>query len=290
MKELTAIYWIKNEARYIPEYLEFHLLQGFDHFILYNDGSTDSLIEVCAPYGDLVEIRDMPTHDVGPKNFWVMNRCIEEQRGKSRWIHFHALDERLFCPSGQRVVDFLRDYEEFGGLAVGWILFNSNGHILRPDGLVIDNYTRGLEDDMYHVKTLVQPSKTVGHGGTPHNFVHLPGFCTVDENRRPMSGPVMKPPTPGRFDPTGYPRELIRLHHYQVMSREEYVEKANKGILDRKEAEGVSRGEADWVRYHADTNTYRVETVLGDRYSETIKRNLLNRFSDRPDLLEQICH
>ena len=46
MKNLTSIYWIKNEARYIPEYIEFHLLQGFDHFIFYDNESNDNLLEV----------------------------------------------------------------------------------------------------------------------------------------------------------------------------------------------------------------------------------------------------
>jgi hypothetical protein len=41
MKRLTAIYWVKDEARYIPEWIEFHLMQGFEHFILYDNNSTD---------------------------------------------------------------------------------------------------------------------------------------------------------------------------------------------------------------------------------------------------------
>ena len=31
MYDLTGIYWIKDEAPYLPEYIEFHLMQGFDH-------------------------------------------------------------------------------------------------------------------------------------------------------------------------------------------------------------------------------------------------------------------
>ena len=46
---LTAIYWIKDEARYIPEWIEFHLIQGYDHFILYDNGSTDKVFEIAKP-------------------------------------------------------------------------------------------------------------------------------------------------------------------------------------------------------------------------------------------------
>ena len=59
MKNLTSIYWIKDEARYIPEFIEFHLLQGFDHFIFYDNKSIDNLTEIIFPYieSGLAEIR-----------------------------------------------------------------------------------------------------------------------------------------------------------------------------------------------------------------------------------------
>ena len=45
---VCAIY--KNEARYLAEWLEFHLLAGVEHFFLYNNNSTDDHREVLAPY------------------------------------------------------------------------------------------------------------------------------------------------------------------------------------------------------------------------------------------------
>ena len=45
---VCAIY--KNEARYLAEWLEFHLLAGVEHFFLYNNDSTDDHREVLAPY------------------------------------------------------------------------------------------------------------------------------------------------------------------------------------------------------------------------------------------------
>ena len=71
MYNLTSIYWIKDEVRYIPEYIEFHILQGFDHFIFYDNKSTDNLLEVIKPYIDsgLVEIRYYPDNVINKKNF-----------------------------------------------------------------------------------------------------------------------------------------------------------------------------------------------------------------------------
>ena len=107
MKNLTAIYWIKNETPYLPEWIEFHLLQGFDHFILYDNDSDDGLEEAMAPYleEEIVEIRKYPEEvkkSGEPKNFWLMSHCIDEQKGKSKWIHFHAIDEFTYCPDGRK--------------------------------------------------------------------------------------------------------------------------------------------------------------------------------------------
>lgn len=41
---------VQNEARWLPEWLEYHALQGCDHFLLYDDGSTDSIHAVVIDY------------------------------------------------------------------------------------------------------------------------------------------------------------------------------------------------------------------------------------------------
>jgi hypothetical protein len=37
MHKFTSIMWVKDECKYIPEWIEFHLIQGVDHFILYDE-------------------------------------------------------------------------------------------------------------------------------------------------------------------------------------------------------------------------------------------------------------
>lgn len=291
MKNLTAIYWIKNEARFIPEYIEFHLLQGFDHFIMYDNGSTDNLLDVCSPYieSGLLEIRYYPSGDLpnksGPynsKNFYVMDHCVEEQRGKTRWLHFHALDERLFCPTGQNLVEFLKDYEEYGGVSVAWMFFNSNGHIKRPDGLITDCYTAAHKDPNRHIKTVLMPDKTAHTCGNPHNFRFI-GTHSVDENFNRCDG----------FNNIeNYTFDKIKLHHYVSLSRQDYDEKNNKGILDfGPSSENSVRPNAEiiWESLHAPS----LEIIHSDelaKYSKQIKDNILNRYIGREHLLEFINH
>jgi hypothetical protein len=282
MYNLTGIYWIKDEARYIPEYVEFHLLQGFDHFIFYDNGSTDNLLEVISPYIEdgFVEIRYYPSEVTMQKNFWIMNHCIQEQRGKSKWVHYHALDERLFCPDGKNLVEFLKDYDEYGGVSVGWFLFNSNGHIKRPNGLVIENFTNAFKDGHCHIKTIIQPEKAIGHIGNPHNFF-FESNNSVDENFNIVSS---------AFHPQHYSMDKIRLNHYVTMSEEEYWIKSNKGLLDIS-LENQTRPNADghWLSAHNETLAYFENKEL-IKYVDIIRENISKRYEGKEHLLHHINH
>ena len=285
MKNLTGVYWIKSEARYIPEYVEFHLLQGFDHFIFYDNKSDDNLLEVISPYieAGIVEIRYYPEDLKTSKNFWIMENCTLEQRGKTKWLHYHALDERLFSPDGRNLVDLLRDYENYPGLCVGWTLFESNGHVNRPDGLIIDNFTNAYNDKNKHIKTIIQPNKTINAAGNPHNFNYLGGGFSVDENFNRVDGPF------NTINP--YTTDKIRLHHYLCLSREEYDIKQNKGLLDINK-EDVRRDHSDELcdHYHEPKQEHYKDVSLSIKYSVVIKNLIKDRYKNKEHLLQYINH
>lgn len=288
MNNLTAIYWIKNEARYLPEYIEFHLLQGFDKFIFYDNNSTDNLLDVIKPYKDLIEIRYYPKNldlghtnrPMGSKNFYVMEYCIKEQCGKSKWIHFHAIDERLFCPDGKTVVEFLKEYEQFSGVSVCWKEFNSNGHLSRPNGLLIENYTETVGDPLNHIKTIIQPCKAIRTIGTPHNFVFGNGFA-VNENYQEVSTSFC----------SNYSYKRIRLNHYRTLSKEEFDEKMNKGVLDWKHTEDTVRSskQLEWDTAHDIERGIGIDTELL-KYVDVVRNNIKERYKNNEHLLEFINH
>ena len=289
MHDVTAIYWIKNEARYMPEWIEFHLLQGYDHFILYDNKSTDKLLEVAKPYLDakLLEIRYYPPELTTSKNFWLAIQCLQEQVGKSRWLDFRSLDERTFCPTGQQVPDFLKDYEEYGGVAVAWEEFAFNGHITRPKGLLIENYTQTAKDFGHHIKTIVHPGCAIQFE-TPHNYTYHAGWYTVNENYR-------KTPRPFMHD--DYTFNKIKAHHYNTLSEEEFNVKMNKGGLDcGPQTEDVRREQADriWKYMHGQDPEYG-DTIFGYndelvKWTPIVREAIHLRFKNYEHLLEDINH
>jgi hypothetical protein len=290
MYNLTGIYWIKNETRYIPEWIEFHLLQGFDHFIFYDNGSTDGLYEVMEPYieKNLVEIRNYPdplyppakSGPDGSKNFWLMDYCIDEQKGKSKWIHFHAQDEFTYMLDGSSLVDFLKNFEDIGGLSVDQILFPHNGHIERPTGLQIENYVNGFVDPIYRIKTFIMPDKTIGTNGNAHNFALINGRTGVNEHRRPTNDSF-------NAEPATFSK--IKNHHYFTRSKQEFDEKMEKGVLDRQDWENIKRPSADYDwNFSISYPTSPHENLLP--FVPIIKKLISERYVGREHLLELINH
>ena len=290
MYNLTAIYWIKDEARYIPEWIEFHLMQGYDHFILYDNGSTDNVFEIAKPYTDigLLEFRFYPLGLTEAKNFWLAKECCKEQRGKSKWIDFRSLDERVFSPLGRQLPSLLKMYDTFGGLAVAWEEFNFNGHKTRPEGLLIENYTQTCKDQGYHIKTIVQPEFALGFAGNPHNFVYEQGRYTVTENLHPV---------PGAHAPFDYGMHQIKAHHYNTLSEEEFNRKMNKGGLDHGPAqENIRREQAEriWKYMHGEDPEFGTSIFgFNDQllhWTPKVREAIWKRYDNLIHLLPEINH
>ena len=50
MKYLSLCMNFKDEAPYLKEWLDFHILVGVDHFYLFNNNSSDNYEQIIKPY------------------------------------------------------------------------------------------------------------------------------------------------------------------------------------------------------------------------------------------------
>ena len=143
------------------------------------------------------------------------NDCLRWHRHDSRWIAFIDVDEFLFSPTGRPLPEVLADYEDWPGVAVAWVMLGTGGHRTRPPGLVIENYLRRIEqpDPVMNMKSVVDPTR-VAASVSGHHCVY-PYMSAVDENRFPVDGHTLVPPS----------SERLRLNHYHYKSEEEYVAK-----------------------------------------------------------------
>ena len=219
--DLAVVAIMKNEAPYVKEWLDYHLLAGVDHFFIYDNGSEDNLEEVLQPYIDaeLVTYIDYPGKGMQMDAY---NDAIENFKFYCRYMAFIDADEFIFPRSGlsipEMVDDFLLHREQFGGLEISWLQYGSNGQktadLTRG---VLERFTLRKSQAEKSTKPILNP-RQVDYMWTPHfavlfgNVVHFgQNFINVCMN--------------SQFNLA----KLISINHYVLKSFEEFVARKNLG-------------------------------------------------------------
>jgi hypothetical protein len=257
---IVAVY--RDEAAYLAEWVEFHLMVGVERFFLYNNFSVDDHLEVLAPY---VEEGSVVIHDwpVFPGQVPAYDDAIRRHGADSRWLAFIDVDEFLFSPTGQPLPEVLAEYEQWPGVLVNWAMFGSSGHQTKPPGLVIENYVRRTdeEDAKRMAKSIVDPSRVDRCAGA-HYFTYKEGSA-VDGNGTPVPA--------GRTESDA--SDKLRLNHYWTRSLEE----ARRKLSRRRATTGAIRKAAQRRLEENDRKLNAVpdETIL--RYVPELRRRLAAR-------------
>ena len=285
---LSAMAAIKNEAPYLEEWLGFCFLEGVEHVLLYDNGSTDNTREVLQPWVDagLVELFDWPVHWKDGAQTKAYADALRRLRGRTRWAAFIDPDEFLFSPTGKSLPEVLVGYEGHAGVVVNWHCYGSSGHKRRPGGLTIESYTHRAPTSWVRnrrVKTIVDPALAVEPVGG-HLFRVQRGHCLVTEDFKPVH--IFRSKNGRRrlrhlaarypflpFDPYCVIRpspeqvsvERLRINHYVVRSEEERLLK----YKDRNTM--LNRDRTTHARYH-DRNEVEdaILAAKADRVREVI--------------------
>lgn len=260
--ELTASLKFKNAARYLPEWIEFHQIVGFEHFYLYNNNSTDDYLRALAPYRDegIVTLYEWPHTPAAPK---ADEHCVAHHQHEARWIAFLDDDEFLFPTRSEDVRKVLKRYAPYPALAVHWFMFGSSGHLRRPEGLVLENYLLRAESISPIVKSIVNPRR-VAAPANAHHWLYQSGGIASDENERPVKTSQSIPAT----------AEVLRINHYWSKSLEDGENKVARGAVDQWTIENP-RSMQLWHEFDSSMNQVEDREIL--RFVPELKRRLAAR-------------
>lgn len=255
----------KNEAAYLPEWIEFHRLAGVERFLLYDDHSSDGGREAIAPWVSegLVSVADclIPLREDGQG--WAYADALRRARRLTRWLAFIDVDEFLFSPGGTPLPDVLCDYEQHPGVVVNWQVYGSSGQVSASDGLVIERFVRRAKTGWVRnrrVKSIVDPRRAERAIG-PHFFEYAGGARAVTENHEPVHVierrvwarrlrrrlawlPLVEtdPYAVRHSSVNRVSVRRVRLNHYAVRSRQEFEQKTAR--------HGTSRLAPSYFSYH----------------------------------------
>lgn len=280
--EIAIVSMMKNEEDYILEWLEYHRLAGVTKFFIYDNESTDSTKELLQPYieSGLVE---HTLYDGSNLIKWegqinCFNLALDEHKFAAEYIAVIDADEYIYPRTGMNIPQTVksivsRAVPNCSGLSANWRNFGSSGHKNKDlsQGLLARFVRRASDDSHIHgnlvVKTISNPRR-VDFCRSPHYPVFFNNCCAVNERLQPMmNAPLsLSPINIGAHENLHDTAELIRVNHYPIKSREEWLVKQAK---NNKLRENNNAYKEDYF-VEADTNECFDDGIV--RYREQLRR------------------
>ena len=249
--DLAVVAIFKDEAHYLREWLDYHLLAGAEHFYLYDNCSTDNFAAVLAPYVDanLVTLINFPGKMM---QYPAYDDALAKFRFQCRYMAFIDIDEFIFPKTGGSIVEVVDEIfsrnPNAAALGINWQIFGSNG-LLTADYSrgVLERFTRRAEsnwceilseDEMIgntSIKSIVNPRR-VECFWSPHYAQTFRDFYSVNSDGvktlHITSHPVAA--------------DKIVINHYHTKSLEEFAAKVNRGSACRP----VNHRRMEFFRQH----------------------------------------
>jgi hypothetical protein len=242
---------VKEEARYLIEWIAYHRALGVSSFVLGDNGGDDHTSALLALLDAAGVARRLDWRgEVAFQDRFDLD-AIPRLRGVADVCAVIDVDEFL-RPLGAHddiptAVTEIFASPESSAAGLSWTTFGSNGRHDPGEGLVIERFTRRAADDHHRnrtVKSLIRPERIAGYVN-PHVFTLTDGIYVNDR------------PEPLRWDGAPATAEVaswhrLRVDHFVVKSREEFAAKVRRGRAavpkgrdDRDEAFFVSRDRND---------------------------------------------
>lgn len=242
---------VKDETPYLVEWIDYHAKIGVEHFYIYDNESIIPVSETIKEYIDsgIATVIKFPGRS---QQMAAYQHCLNNYRKKSRWIGFIDMDEFIVPKSSNGDLKvFLKDYENFGGLGINWLIFGSNGHITKPKNSQLQSFIYRSKNSMEvnnHIKSIVQTRYVFSKGINPHQFSYKKNRFCVNENFERIDGPFSKNST-----------NKIQINHYHCRSLEEYKEKILRGRADDAD---IERSIEEFHNHNNGTNEVKDTTIL----------------------------
>ena len=230
---LAIVAIIKNEARYLREWAQFHQLAGVRHFYIYDNGSGDGSSDVlrAALSADMLTIIPwQQKFHFGRFNAELHNQVLAYAHAVMnfgadyRWMSWIDIDEFLVPKQGGDLNGALHDLHGQRMISLPWHMFGRSGHKTPPDGGVVPNYLWRNPDPMHKslckFKVIADPCHVTGVK------VH---WMEVDEKTVSSNDKGVLASLADRNDRGFYSADRIQLNHYYTRSDADIAEKLARG-------------------------------------------------------------
>ncbi|MGB3560397.1 MAG: glycosyltransferase family 92 protein [Geitlerinemataceae cyanobacterium] len=217
---------VKNEAPYLLEWIAYHRVIGVDHFLIYNNDSTDRTTEIL---NSLAEAGIL-THKKWESKAGINNQltiyreALHWLQANCEYVVFLDADEFIVPNQHEDLKSFLLDYNNVSAIAINWKVFGSSGQKEKTNKLVIERFTKcaNIERSQnFSFKTIAQV-KLIQDFKNVHQVILNPNSIYVYPDRTPVS-------LPGVARKLNSDHSVIQINHYFTKSKAEWDLKRGRG-------------------------------------------------------------
>ena len=242
---LAIVAIMKNEGPYLQEWIEFHKMLGVEKFYLYDNESDDDTKNILKPYikSGLVDYTFYPGQKM---QLSAYNDCIAKHKNEAKWLAVIDLDEFIVPVKYNNISEFLTEQsDKIAQIIIPWVIFGSNGHENKPNGLVVESYTKRAKHSWLY-KAIINPRLVLNMSCHEHLVAG-----------RTISVSMSK----------------IRIHHYHCKSWQEYRLKSMRGDAWDGADAGMKKYQRECFNRH-DLNDVRDDSAL--RFAKELDK-IINR-------------
>ena len=260
---------VKNENRYLKEYVEHYKKYGLDKIFIYdnNDINGEKLENVIGEYikNGLVEVFDY-RGNVTPL-FNIMNDCYQRNYQIYDWIIFFEVDEHIYLYNYTNVKLYLqRDvFKNCEKIHLNWVHHTDNNLIYYDDRPLHVRFPEVEPNARNKVNGSVNSVKSILRGHIPNVVINCVHKLTL--NLKGCDG-FGNPQVIRFIDTHNSDFTYYYIDHYYSKSVEEFVEKLNKG--------DVLQGQRPWLKYLRLDNYFTRNNITLDKLNFIENRTHLN--------------
>lgn len=222
VKKICIQTLVLNEQEYIKEWVDYHLKLGFDDIFIFEDFGSKTHKELFKGYENvhiqsIEEIEEITEYNSCKGQMQTMDYFLNKLKKENiyGWCLFIDIDEFLILET--TLPKLLSEYFNYPGIWLSWKLYNSGGHIKKPEGKIMDNYTNIVNNildnrNMWNKKSFVNIEKAESF---KNNHIIKDGvdiYFNIDYNAERIF-------------------KKAWLNHYFSKSWEEYVSRMIRGNL-----------------------------------------------------------
>lgn len=255
---------VKNEARFINEFVAFHQMVGVDHMLIYDDESVDNLQSVLESHiiEGFVTLIPWPRFVSNRNNqFLAYQHALALMRGKCTWLAMIDADEFLFAPESGDLKDELRRLERYPAVGVFSRTFGTSKIKEVPgNALVTQTFRYSAPGDYIKNcthRTIAKPEHVLAVRSANSCVLRDTPYLGWDERGVPIS----------RTGETGHTSIRLRINHYFTRAQQDLEQKIARSYFGKTCWEDKMKAK---LKEAADLDAVCVEDPSLDDYSRKL--------------------